>query len=309
MTDDREYAALHRAVLAQPGDDLPRLVLCDWLEERAGEVPCDECVDGDVGCGVCEGAGFHYDPPYSLRRFKCPHCNDGMMAHKCMFCSGTGRVSNGYAERAEFIRTQIALHKMRGAFGCKCRPGHLDPDCNYLPLKYREKELFDRHKCRWFDERMAILWLDGEQEDAHHDATHAFVSRGFVGEVHCTLAAFMGGICEGCGGEGRVAGMMGEINCKVCSGTGRTPGIANRVQAEHPVTKWVISDCEPLPPNSVDRAFSWHRGSRAEPSDLPDALFYLIPEDQRTGNYSFHATREEAMEALAAAALLYAKSA
>jgi len=29
-----DYAALLRAVLVSPDDDLPRLVLCDWLEEH-----------------------------------------------------------------------------------------------------------------------------------------------------------------------------------------------------------------------------------------------------------------------------------
>lgn len=68
-------------------------------DERPGRV-CEECVDGDVGCHHCEGAGIYYDPPYSLNRKKCPHCIDGLLGDKCHTCKGTGRIEDGQLDPA-----------------------------------------------------------------------------------------------------------------------------------------------------------------------------------------------------------------
>lgn len=35
--DHPDYLALYRTVLERPHDDLPRLVLADWLDEHAGD--------------------------------------------------------------------------------------------------------------------------------------------------------------------------------------------------------------------------------------------------------------------------------
>lgn len=48
MIVDPEYRALLRAVLESPHDDLPRLVLADWLDEH----------DGATECPACDGTGF-----------------------------------------------------------------------------------------------------------------------------------------------------------------------------------------------------------------------------------------------------------
>ena len=76
MSDDPEYLALVAAVLASPRDDLPRLVLADWLEERgqtdrAVYIRC-ECEFPVDRPRVCDKTGqpIRYRvivrPPYSV---------------------------------------------------------------------------------------------------------------------------------------------------------------------------------------------------------------------------------------------------
>lgn len=78
-------------------------------EERDRQ--CRECVDGDVGCPHCEGAGVYYDPPYSLKRFKCPHCDDGLLAEKCKRCDGTGIVEGGTLDPVRFMVLADAMEE------------------------------------------------------------------------------------------------------------------------------------------------------------------------------------------------------
>jgi hypothetical protein len=87
---------------------------CSWLTWNGGLVrrlaeaayremmatDCDECVDGDVGCPHCEGAGVYYDPPYSLNRLKCPDCDDGLLPGKCRKCDGAGHLASGHLDPA-----------------------------------------------------------------------------------------------------------------------------------------------------------------------------------------------------------------
>jgi uncharacterized protein (TIGR02996 family) len=82
------------AIYANPADDLPRLVLADWLDENATRVPCPECA----------GRGGH---TYTVRESRTQTREPGF--HQCGHCSGTGTASDGRAERAELIRRQIDL--------------------------------------------------------------------------------------------------------------------------------------------------------------------------------------------------------
>lgn len=80
MTPD--HFPLLAAVRAAPGDNLPRLVYADWLDEQSREMPCSRC----KGVGVGPGVGI-------------------ADAVRCTACSGTGRVGDEVnALRAEFIR-------------------------------------------------------------------------------------------------------------------------------------------------------------------------------------------------------------
>lgn len=90
MNDDRR--ALLNNIIANPGDDLPRLVFCDWLEEREESVDCTQC--GGTGVGwYCDAAG-------------------DMDQRECPGCGGEGQVSNGYAKQATEIREQCANPKL-----------------------------------------------------------------------------------------------------------------------------------------------------------------------------------------------------
>lgn len=88
-TTDPDYRALLRNVLESPNDDLPRLVLCDWLEEpeRAGSVPCESCKGQVLATNL----------------------DTEEVCAWCLTCNGTGYVSNGNEERAEFIRLQCEI--------------------------------------------------------------------------------------------------------------------------------------------------------------------------------------------------------
>lgn len=89
---DTDEAALLRSILEEPANDTPRLVYADWLEERAGTTICSRC----------DGHRFieYPEPTYS-----------GTSKTTCFRCGGTGRIPNGYAERAEFIRVQCELSR------------------------------------------------------------------------------------------------------------------------------------------------------------------------------------------------------
>lgn len=121
-------------IRAEPDDDGPRLEYADWLESRKT-------------CPECGGKGrvwsFMYGQPMP-----------------CDACDGTGRVSNGHGERAEFVRVQIELSRMDEAGEGEIDPveGHTcwEYPCTtcamvekYRLLRLRERELFDVHRQGW----------------------------------------------------------------------------------------------------------------------------------------------------------------
>lgn len=66
---------LYRAILADPGNDTPRLVYADWLQENAVSVPCRACesrhyvVDiATLECAACGGTGSSCRPRPNDRR-------------------------------------------------------------------------------------------------------------------------------------------------------------------------------------------------------------------------------------------------
>ena len=221
-------SALRRAVLARPDDDLPRLVYADWLDENAG--------DG-APCPRCEGGG-------RLRRDTGERRWDGTFVMKwvdCSHCRGTARVPNGFAERAEFIRVQCELSRLRTDPG---RDARLDAEpmfaAGYFDAVHRNKAAFDAvtgeaSPCRcerclgvrerelqadkesvrgWFTTPGSPLkWTatDGiprmlvcwpNGREDDGGSVVAVVRRGFVAEVRCRLADWTGGGCQACGGYG-----------------------------------------------------------------------------------------------------------
>lgn len=84
-----------RSVLLNPEDDTPRKVLADYLEETAGSIECEEC----AGRGVIRVS--RGEPSQGSDEWSCHACKDSPY--------GPGRVSDGKAERAEFIKTGIEI--------------------------------------------------------------------------------------------------------------------------------------------------------------------------------------------------------
>jgi uncharacterized protein (TIGR02996 family) len=153
--------ALLAAVLASPGDDTPRLVYADWLDEH------------------------------------------------------------GRPERAEFIRCQVRIAEIG-------RELQSEEDCEQkccaerIALRRRERELLTAHGDEWFG-----VDLRDENRDTTEPLPPLRTSRGFVEYVACSWEAFAGGECRWCYGTGRDA--VWSDRCGHCDGTGRTPGIADKL--------------------------------------------------------------------------------
>lgn len=168
--DHPDYLSLYTGVLADPGADLPRLVLADWLDEHAGESECGHCKG--------QGGWTEYDHDGEGRRLR--------NRVGCPTCDGTGRVPNKFADRAEFIRVQceLATFFMRTP--------------RYLSLEQRAKDLLDSTRVwavKWPEYRRPSSFSIGVPSDC--DEPHADVNpwlifrRGFVDEFRGPLAAFL----------------------------------------------------------------------------------------------------------------------
>lgn len=166
VTDEQ---ALLRAILLNPGDDLARIVLADWLEEHAGTQTCPEC-----GGSEQDNTGEKW----------------------CSRCGGTGVASDGRADRAEFIRVQIAIEETkRRAMWVPTEPmlerhpieslqmlfqvNNHDRESKLDALRRRATEMQSTPGCRWWGdygpggEYVVTEW-----------------TRGFASSVAMTLASF-----------------------------------------------------------------------------------------------------------------------
>ena len=222
------HDALLAAVLAAPDDDLPRLVYADYLEENAGEMKCRTC-DGK-GCPLCGGDGRE-------RHWECGECPS---------CGWTGTVSNGNAERAEFIRVQCDLARIRKKNFDRTQSGGpiltQEESASVPVLTKRERELWNfGAKGTWVDcmypEFDGVLCID--YESVSTDAIRApvlIVRRGFVSEVRCTLADWCGPrcVCRTAGGP--------WANSSCCKGTGFRTGIGPQIVRRHPVERVELAD-------------------------------------------------------------------
>jgi uncharacterized protein (TIGR02996 family) len=309
MTDE---SALLAAVLAAPADDLPRLVYADWLEEHAGTVKCRACIDGDS----------------IVTAFK-----------KCAVCSGSGRVPNNFAERAEFVRVQCEIASITVELKDADSPPDLSDECGTegcdcskrTTLRRRERELWPVVReaiRRGLNERFPGEWCIHIESlgPIVEDTTAAIVRRGFVEEVRCTLAAFLGEPCGLCRGDGQIeTGILagGEwerlpdherqpipvVRCPSCSGTGRVGGCAAAVAASQPVTRWVLSDRR-----QNGAANSWLRDDELwEPYSLPRKLWWMLRNlwlhEQHDGEWLYFQTESAALDALSLACVKYARAA
>lgn len=200
--------ALLDMVIAYPAEDLPRLVYADYLEETATKFSCDMCdATGvvDTGCG---------------------------RTRACAVCV-SGYVTDGRAERAEFIRIQCELASMGypGPLSMSvARASMLAAKPLTVPdspaaLSDRSCAIFVEWGAAWGDVRSMTAW-----------------SRGFIDEVRCDYSWWYGMPCGRCSATGD-AGIVKYNECPHCENgyVGRN-GI--RIAANHPVRRVVF-------PNSV----------------------------------------------------------
>jgi hypothetical protein len=287
MRGDADH--LYAAILADPADDTVRLAYADWLDETAGTVTCPSC----------EGARWKDSRVRGIRE-QCP-------------CK-TGTVPNGNAARAEFIRVQVELANHPGV--------RLNPDATYgevAALRRCEQGLWLAHSGGWFSDlpRGFVATL-GDPGGA--SVSTARVVRGFVSEVHLPAAAFLGGECGRCAGEGNIgrprpgSGPGGQWlgrMCEECDGTGRTEGLAKALFERHPIER-VVTDREPY--HNAGGCWLWVRvdspGQPNELAQLPDALFDPLADDADTanrGSWRTYYTHQAALAALNAALVAHGR--
>lgn len=233
MTDDYrthpDYLALLRAIRAAGHNDLERLKLADWLEERAGAVACPKC----------EGHG-HFNK-----------CHDDF--DLCSHCSGTGRVGDGLAERGEFIRVQCDIVADSKRLNCPC-PNCTDPAGRQTvcAVVRREFELFSGHCETWHPNptggRAEWQWrLPGTPENGNGSWVY---SRGFVSTVRGPLASLWRA-CERCDTWGidtlhdKRTGRTDHVRCPACSGRGHAGALAALGPEVLAVSRVEVTDREP----------------------------------------------------------------
>lgn len=236
-TDEQQFM---RAICAEPGDDMSRLVFADFLEE------------------------------------------------------------NGQAERAEWIRVQIALTQPIECKGWGCRkctspavkvPSFREEDCGCRfnekrnALERREQELRQPNAFEWFaipglfacsvwDHSPTVRWHDGDESN---DVMGGDTSRGFISSITLPCADFM-----------RHAGAIFQ---------------------SQPIGRVVLSDKRPVRWN---RWFAWYCGSQRP--DLPNAT---IPEEigqhldgqERHGPWDDYRTEQAALDALSVACVRWGREA
>jgi len=173
----------------------------------------------------------------------------------------------GCGERAEFIRDTVwmsANHTdcpVRLADLGRGRPVPLRCGiCEYCTRRRRAEKFYSKHQ--WIDApAYAVAFeptpLDGEMPAGH--GITLIVRRGFVAEVVCTLADWMGGECGECNGTGRRAypnyqNGNPDWTCKKCYGGGVIPGYGPAIVAAQPVEVVRVTDM-PIYPSSGNNTY------------------------------------------------------
>lgn len=266
-----DWAALCRKIGERPADDTVRLVAADWLEERAGDARCD----------FCAGTG----------RFNTEASQPEWAEEDCPTCHGTGRVSNGCADRAAFIRVQCELYR------AKFDP--LASSSNFGELLAQHSRLADKlgHVAFGVSTSWAMYY-----ELAPHNKSRALahVQRGFITTVRGPLSDLIGGPCGRCDGNGRLFIAVRSPTdsdsayclCPDCAGTGRTAGHLAKIGVELLlVERAEASGSEPWV--NLDRTHWgwWERTIHSGPDTLPPDLMDDMDDDPRRYDYGIGVAR------------------
>lgn len=294
---DETADSLYRGVLAEPDNDLQRLVLADRLEEIGQTVPCPEC----------KGTGSPPIPPMPpptiheeadpktgrVRRVaKLPPFKPEYKLPKCSRCEGRGGLPDGLTEWAEFIRLQIAIERGQEAEGDRTR----------------EAVLFTQYGDKWFPEFTTTInpaWYADPNAYGDGPEVRGLVRRGFLAEMTGPLGGLRGGECVRCESRGTVM-QEGSLpiewydTCPDCKGAGRTPGHLRELVRRWPIQRVVVTDREPHQrPNGF---WLWFGASVPHPpAELPRELFRF------PRLMDVYPTREAAVAALSDALLQEAR--
>ena len=198
-------------------------------------------------------------------------------AVRLAYCDWLEEPAQNEPERAEFIRVQIEL----AAYGEKCgRTGKVPwcsaPECRGCSLRARERELLtqygqqwtgailnvDSNKCYWPNARPNMTGVPG--------VTFTW-SRGFISSISLTSETLWGVVCGRCMGSEYHSRTETMLKCRHCSGTGRTPGIGEKLFELNPITEVRVTDKEP---HSV-LSFWWNIGSDTY-HNIPNEIFALL---------------------------------
>jgi uncharacterized protein (TIGR02996 family) len=289
-----EERALVRAVLEEPGDDLPRLVFADWLEEHGQaeraefcRVQCElaaverrlvELLDDDTDWDRCEGVSARW----------CPNCGD------CTCRNPEDSLNDA----------DCPLHSINSDHCCK-EWAERKRDA----LRTRAREMFQAHGAGWFG-RSACITPPNNREEQYGE--WRVVHRGFVESVRCTLATLLGEPCGRCDGLGEcsVEDFDGRIchrgECTACSGTGRVGGCGVELFGSQPVLDVTVVGAEP---EHEDTPPGWVRaddelGDHSRPDALPPELYDLLTGGKAqwdSVHWMKYPTRDAAMSALSTA--------
>jgi uncharacterized protein (TIGR02996 family) len=176
---DRE--ALLAAVLDRPGDDTPRLVYADWLDDHASGPTT-------ATCGECRGAGGRVNPTGGYVEFSGPYPK----WERCFRCKGEKVVvaPDPMAARAEFIRVQVELARRYPGWSGVPAADSLAAGGSYAALKRRERHLFYAHHHEWPE--LLPGWGRGELDfweiDPAPGHRRLVLRRGFPWAAQCSAA-------------------------------------------------------------------------------------------------------------------------
>ena len=227
----RELEAIMQRIIAETGRDEWRLDYAAELERTAGR----------VDCRVCGGKGY---------RFPGQVLPAGGFDASCSDCFGTGRVSDGRAELAEFVRVQVEL--ANNSVPNDATPAQLREAERRVgretwdALRARERELWPAVQ-PFFRTMGCETVIDPNHYRSGNGARHPWVvvSRGLPSVVRCTLAEWMGGECGQCQGRGQRTiygdGSGPWTKCQYCI-DGRDPGIGPQLAQAWPLVRVEVTD-------------------------------------------------------------------
>jgi uncharacterized protein (TIGR02996 family) len=300
-------AAILKAILDQPNEDTPRLVYADWLDENATT---------GAECGKCLGSGSHSLNVYELSaRYGAAAAVKIMNEAKCAKCDGSGRVSDGRKERAEFIRLQITIAGLQKdclCGSCVSRRGggqHHNGPCavqkrgddgvQHYYLK-RQYELWESAG-RWgeVDNRLFNTIYEAYPEQTP-DGPYVVWRRGFADKVIGTRQMLCGEYecakCRSYIGRGQVpldnnVRNSAWIKCDWCGGTGYddpADGIIDLYRTQ-PLTAVQFTDLTPSL-NTYSREYTFcdvgYFPYEYDRSTLPHALWDVMDDEKFLANFN-----------------------